>query len=630
VCVLVEKAQRIRMRALVAWLPYVAAVSTVGRRTVIASGSTAAAATAAAAAALSLPPVAVSSPGSPQATTAEAKAIESLLSRIPCYFVTDAMGRPYLTEVDPRGQRFGYAFIGPLDAALTLREVRDFDPTAALSVVPLASVYLNLAKTSADAEMARSEAPQPKTSWSTDMRLFELRAISDEARNLQAISMVPGATLLPGVNLYYEPDLFMGSREDASRMRPYGFRLTDLNSVWRQAGGDDRNVGRISPTLRVLSLQALIRAVADGTLDCTPLLLPASETADFEYRAGTASSTATPPAAEAAATEVAATAASPRTTRTSKLLELRGGCAASAAPDGPSSLSPNSALLAWRSHRLRTFAEGLDGSRYHAQVLFCDDDGRRARTCEAMLERVAQWADAGWWIYPHAASTPNGCITDGEAAPRSLRSSASTQRLGLCQTRLSAPAATVEARDLLDYDLVVAVDYEVLEQLRGLARQLDDDAQPQLLCVTDFLAYDVSDDGGDQRMDALDEELRELLAPHYSAVAGLTELPSVLPTQTEEWERLLAAVALSCSGLTIFLKDAIDAWFLRAYDELLRQLFPTRKSVEGTSWVDVERIVRSHIVTGGLDGAVRRQLFEEHRARLIREAPPEAERATRA
>ena len=305
----------------------------------------------------------------------------------------------------------------------------------------------------------------------------------------------------------------------------------------------------------------------------------------------------------------------------SRLLELRGGCG------GTSPLSPSGALLAWRSHRLRAFADSFDASRYHAQVLFVDDDGRRARTCEAMLERVALWADAGWWIYPHSASTANN-VADGEAAPRSLLATAASYNL--CATRLSAPAATIEAEDLLSYDLVVAVDYEVLSRVKALARELGDaSVDDHLLCLTDFLAYDgVDGDGTDQRMDALDDEMRSLIAPHYArGVAGLTELPSVGPRDPDAWERLLAATALSCSGLTVFLKDAIDAWFLRAYDELLHQLYGSRSRVENVSWKEAEEVLRSHIVTGGLDGQVRRRLFEEHRERLLRgstegEGPP--------
>lgn len=309
-----------------------------------------------------------------------------------------------------------------------------------------------------------------------------------------------------------------------------------------------------------------------------------------------------------------ATAASP-SFASSRLLELRGG--ASSSPSPSSSFSPTGALLQWRSSRLRAFAAELDGSRYHMQVLFVDDDGRRARTCEAMLERVAEWADAGWWIYPHSASIGLN-VADGEAAPRSLL--ATSERLGLCQSRLGARAATIEASDLYSHDMIVATDYDVLEQLKELARrELDggvEGVEAQLLCVTDFLAYD-GGAAGDQRMDALDDELRSLLAPKYAEVARLTELPSVVPTETEAWEVLLAAVALSCSGLAVFLKDAIDAWFLAAYDELLCQLFSTRASVESIPWAEAEELLRSHIVTGGLDGKVRQQLFEEHRTRLL-------------
>ena len=49
-------------------------------------------------------------------------------------------------------------------------------------------------------------------------------------------------------------------------------------------GGDDRNVGRISPSLRVQSLESLLRQVASGEVDVPPLLMPPSEGADLSYR----------------------------------------------------------------------------------------------------------------------------------------------------------------------------------------------------------------------------------------------------------------------------------------------------------------------------------------------------------
>ena len=201
-----------------------------------------------------------------------------MLSRVPAYLVTNQRGEPYLTESDGE-RRFGYVFLGPNDAIPVLSQVRAFDPNATLVVVPLATVYGDIARTSADAAAARARVPQPRESTTTDMRLFVLQPLSDEGANRRAVSMLPGADLPPGVVLYYEPELRIGQGT-----RPYFFRLADLNMVWRQGDGDERNVGRISPSLRVLPLETLLRQVMAAELAVPPLLMPPSETADLQYR----------------------------------------------------------------------------------------------------------------------------------------------------------------------------------------------------------------------------------------------------------------------------------------------------------------------------------------------------------
>lgn len=219
-------------------------------------------------------------------TLSREEAIDALLSRVPAYVVTNNAGEPYLTEVDPEGRRSGSIFMGPRDAAQVLQEVRKYDTTATLAVVPLSTVYPLVAKTAADAARSRADAPQPEASTSTNMRLFLLRALLDEKEsNEAAVSMLPGGSLLPGINLFFEPDLLIGSNTDpALRQRPYFFRLGDLNTVWRTGKGDDRNVGQISPSLRVVSLETLVSQVQSGSLDVPAILMPPSETADFDYR----------------------------------------------------------------------------------------------------------------------------------------------------------------------------------------------------------------------------------------------------------------------------------------------------------------------------------------------------------
>lgn len=216
--------------------------------------------------------------------SARAAAVDNILSRIPVYLITSKTGEPYLTEVDEDGKRGGFVFVGPNDAVPMLEEVRKFDTSASLAVVPLSTVYLEVAKNSADAAAARRSVPQPRVSTSRDVRLFQLRPLSDEQGNLNAISMLPGATMQPGVVLYYEPSLYLGA-DEASRVRPYFFRLADLNRVWRTGGGDDRNYGRVSPSLRIVTLESLLRQVASGSADVPPMIMPPGETAELSYKA---------------------------------------------------------------------------------------------------------------------------------------------------------------------------------------------------------------------------------------------------------------------------------------------------------------------------------------------------------
>ena len=218
-----------------------------------------------------------------EGATVREQVVADLLSRIPVYVVANALGEPYLTEVDSDGRRSGGIFVGPRDAAEVLGRVRAYDASAQLAVVPLSTVYSGLAKTDADGASARASAPQPSASTSRDLRLFQLRPLSDEP--LEAVSMLPGASMLPGVALFYEPDLFLGT--DAQPLRPYFFRRADLARVWRSAHGDGRNDGQVSPSLRVVSLEKLLGQAALGELQIPPLLMPPSETAELEYTAGT-------------------------------------------------------------------------------------------------------------------------------------------------------------------------------------------------------------------------------------------------------------------------------------------------------------------------------------------------------
>ena len=73
---------------------------------------------------------------------------------------------------------------------------------------------------------------------------------------------------------------------------------------------------------------------------------------------------------------------------------------------------------------------------------------------------------------------------------------------------------------------------------------------------------------------------------------------------------------LCCAGLTGFLKERFDEYFHDTYNGLLAAYYATPEAAAAVTWDEAEEALRAHIATGGLDVRVRRQLFDEHRARL--------------
>ena len=79
----------------------------------------------------------------------------------------------------------------------------------------------------------------------------------------------------------------------------------------------------------------------------------------------------------------------------------------------------------------------------------------------------------------------------------------------------------------------------------------------------------------------------------------------------QEWEELLALSVLSCAGMTTFLKDCHDQYFVDTYRQLLESHYPSAADAD-VPWPEAEEALRRHIATGGLDIKVRRKLFDEH------------------
>lgn len=253
----------------VAWRPVPERCDLLARRSLLGGAAAAAFATAP-------PSLAASATAS---VSSREDSVTNVLGRVPCFVVCNENGQPYLTEVDEGGRRSGAVFLGLRDAAQVLDQVRRFDPSAVLAVVPLATVYLEVSKSSSEAAAARAVLPQPRTSTSSEMRLFRLQPLSDELS--EEATLVPGSSNVP---LFFEPSLFL-TVEGAQR-RPYFLRSTDLQSTWaRMRTSTDTDDGTTPeaasrPRVRVVGLEKLLRQQEAGELEVPPLLLPPSETAE--------------------------------------------------------------------------------------------------------------------------------------------------------------------------------------------------------------------------------------------------------------------------------------------------------------------------------------------------------------
>ena len=111
-----------------------------------------------------------------------------------------------------------------------------------MSVVGLDSVYFELPKP------GDAPAPQPKAGTSTDMRLFNLAPIREEAAATSGVLGVP---------LFFEPTMLL--EVDGARQQPFFFRRADLSSTWSSMAASDKR-----PQVATTSLEALVSSPRQG------------------------------------------------------------------------------------------------------------------------------------------------------------------------------------------------------------------------------------------------------------------------------------------------------------------------------------------------------------------------------
>jgi len=204
--------------------------------------------------------------------------VAAKLSRVPLFVITNKEDAPYLTEFDQAtGRRGGAFFLDPRDALETFKDVKAFDPNAALSVVPLDSVWFELPRSDKEA----AAAPLPKAGTSTDLRLFKIRRIESEATEANTLLESQRAKPLPSssVPLFYIKSMSLDV--DGKRQVPYFFRLEDLKAAVGQM-----DTSATADDVQVISLEKFVAQLSKETLSPPPLLVAAAPAAAVVERMG--------------------------------------------------------------------------------------------------------------------------------------------------------------------------------------------------------------------------------------------------------------------------------------------------------------------------------------------------------
>ena len=270
-----------------------------------------------------------------------------------------------------------------------------------------------------------------------------------------------------------------------------------------------------------------------------------------------------------------------------------------------SALTPQGVLAEWQKARVQSL--DVDASRYHAQVLFVDDDNTRGRMAECCADALAHWADAGWWIYPHACS-----LTEDQALVEHPRQEAILTSLGFDGARVTAAGAVLAKEDLDAYDLVVCVDAAVRDAVLALAG--DESYETSVRLLADFST--VADARSRALFDGLDVALAERARSRQDGGA-LVFAGADAQSDRDGFDALLESTLVLTAALVVFLKDSFDASFTESFNSLLRTHFYDERHVDA-QWAEAELVLRRHIVTGALDPRERERLFDAHMTGLRR------------
>lgn len=193
--------------------------------------------------------------------------------------------------------------------------------------------------------------------------------------------------------------------------------------------------------------------------------------------------------------------------------------------------TPQQLLEARYQQRWASLKEDLDWTRYHLQVVFLEGDGSgRSRVAAGLFERIAQEHSCAGALPVEAATTGGsaGYVSDTAA-----------EKLKLAPRWTSRDVEEIlKTSDLSFYDVVVCVDAEALQQLRGFG-----ELPASVVELGDFGPY-LDERRPESPMKAWVPDWRQVIDPQYderqeAAAAPKDDALGVWLTVPEDLARLV-------------------------------------------------------------------------------------------
>lgn len=209
----------------------------------------------------------------------------------------------------------------------------------------------------------------------------------------------------------------------------------------------------------------------------------------------------------------------------------------------------------------------VDWGRYHIQVLFVDrHDSVRARLAAGLFELCASWNGYGRALYPWTcglAPEPHDIAWVAKLAAVA----GAAAGLGITPRSFSRATEAFELEDLDRYDLVMALDTGVLQELlsaihAGHPAEHHEGYMRKVCLLTNFSHYEaesvVMRCGG---LALLPSKLAAMLSPpglmrESKAVVDVVSPDFQSPDGMRQWDRTVIALIVATAGLVKYLMDA--------------------------------------------------------------------------